>query len=207
MLHLLTRSFAALAILSSGYAQNNPPTKQECIDFFGPKLNDCASDLSSINFNLIWVVDASGSVGYDNYVKQTIFVDQMSFFARECFTIGLNAAVVFSTSTRILPTYPFNFEYPALHTNTQQALTTAENVIGGRTDEINVVILLTDGVPNCARFRRSTQCSMTSTDILTTAAEQSRVLVLYTESGKYLLHRVWYIYEQEVKGGHFSWIA
>jgi len=33
------------------------------------------------------------------------------------------------------------------------------------------------------------------------------LLVLYTESGKYLLHRVWYIYEQEVKGGHFSWIA
>jgi len=33
------------------------------------------------------------------------------------------------------------------------------------------------------------------------------VLVLYTESGKYLLHRVWYIYEQEVKGGYFSWIA
>ena len=29
------------------------------------------------------------------------------------------------------------------------------------------------------------------------------MLVLYTESGKYLLHRVWYIYEQEVKGGHF----
>jgi len=31
------------------------------------------------------------------------------------------------------------------------------------------------------------------------------VLVLYTESGRYLLHRVWYIYicEQEVKGVYF----
>jgi len=30
-----------------------------------------------------------------------------------------------------------------------------------------------------------------------------QMLVLYTESGRYLLHRVWYLYEQEVKGGHF----
>jgi len=39
--------------------------------------------------------------------------------------------------------------------------------------------------------------------ILTYGRALSKLLVLYTESGKYLLHRVWYIYEQEVKGGHF----
>ena len=116
-----------------------------------------ASRISLVNFNLIWVVDASISNSTSNYAKQSNFIDMISYYSNERFTIGLNRAVVFSQTVNSYD-YPYTLPHPKSFTNTPEALVNAKTELGSRTAETNVVILqATEAVRSAKNWPRDTE--------------------------------------------------